>query len=227
MLSTRFDPRPLANPDPKVFSLSSPKPWRLKARYLLVFLTLVSLSVHLSSLMAKNDVKPVMWTPPVEPPGAVIVTRNSFDPQALLDRSRPRAEVAAVNLSVVEQSDALSSPASVHVAATEELLSSLSLWSDAWRRQDIGAYLGSYAPSFVPAKGISREAWAKLRTARITGKQNIRHEVRDVNVKLSENKAVVKFTQFYADERLQQTEQKTMHWVLSDGRWLIAREVAH
>lgn len=88
------------------------------------------------------------------------------------------------------------------------------------------AYLGAYAPSFVPAQGTSREAWAKQRTARITAKQNIRHEVRDVDIQLVQNKAIVKFTQIYADERLNQTDQKTMHWVLSDGRWLIAHEVA-
>ena len=86
------------------------------------------------------------------------------------------------------------------------------------------AYLGAYAPSFVPAQGTSREAWAKQRTARITAKQNIRHEVRDVDVQLDQNKAIVKFTQVYADERLNQTDQKTMHWVQRDGRWWIVSE---
>lgn len=222
MRPSRFETGFQANTPPKVFSLTTAKTWRLKVRYLFVFVGLILLSLHLSSLMAKNDAMPNMWTPPVEPPGAVIVTSNSFKAaQPQLTPAQP--------VDVVSKVPVAGHPSATKnlVPAAEDLIAALDSWSNAWKSQDMGTYLGAYAPSFVPAKGISREAWAKLRTARITGKQNIRHEVRDVNVKLSENKAVVKFTQFYADERLQQTEQKTMHWVLSDGRWLIAREVAH
>jgi hypothetical protein len=227
MLSIRFAPRPIGTADAKVFSLSSPKSWRLRARYLLVFVAAISLSMHLSSLMAKNDAKPVMWTPPVEPPGAVIVTRHSFEPQPTTGRPSIAPEVSDVKVFVAGQVAPLDSHAPAKQAATEELLAALTQWSDAWRRQDMNDYLGAYAPSFVPTSGGSREAWAKQRTARITSKQSIRHEVRDVQVQWSENKAIVKFTQVYADERLQQTDQKTMHWVLNNGRWQIARELAH
>jgi hypothetical protein len=226
MFSSRFDSSFQVNTDTKVFTLASPNPWRLKARYLLVFVALISMSMHLTSLMAKNDAKPVMWTPPVEPPGAVIVTRNTFTPaQPQLARAQP-VDAAAVKVSVAGRSGATKTPVPAADAASDDLIAALERWSDAWSRQDMRAYLGAYAPSFVPAQGTSREAWAKQRTARITAKQNIRHEVRDVDVQLDQNKAIVKFTQVYVDERLNQTDQKTMHWVLSDGRWLIAREVA-
>jgi hypothetical protein len=225
MFSSRFESSFQEGTDTKVFTLNSPNPWRLKARHLLVFLALISLSMHLSSLMAKNDAKPVIWTPPVEPPGAVIVTRNSFAPaQPQLARTQS-LDVAAVNVSVAGRSGAKKTHAPATETASEDLIAALKRWSDAWSRQDMDAYLGAYSPSFEPAKGSSREAWAKQRTARITAKQNIRHEVRDVDVQLEQNKAIVKFTQVYADERLNKTDQKTMHWVLNNGRWQIAREV--
>jgi hypothetical protein len=175
--------------------------------------------------MTKNDDEPIMWTSPVEPPGVVIVTSNSFAPaQPQLARSQ-QVDIAAVKVSLGEGRGTTKTHAHVTEATSEDLIAALERWSDAWSRQDMGAYLGAYAPSFVPEIGSSREAWAKQRTARITSKQNIRHEFRDVDVQLDQNKAIVKFTQVYVDERLKQTDLKTMHWVLSDGRWLIAREV--
>lgn len=234
MLSSRFVTKPQTDTDIKVFSLSSPHPWRLKARHFIVFVGLLSLSMHLSNLMAKNDAKPVMWTPPVEPPGAVIVTHNSFTPPTPVSETLPAAQAASVNVAAVntKATDRLvNTPSLPHPkeadkeSANEELIDALSQWSEAWRKQDMGRYLAAYAPSFAPAKGTSREAWAKQRTVRISAKKNIRHEVRDVSVQIAQNKAIVKFTQVYADERLQQTDHKTMHWVLSDGRWLIAREL--
>jgi len=212
-------------PNSKVFTLNSHKPWWLKPLYLLFFVVPIAMSLCLPGLMIKNDAEPIMWTSPVEPPGSVIVTRNSFAPaQPHLARSQ-QVDVAAVKVSVGEGWDATKNHAPATEATSEDLIAALKLWSDAWSRRDMGSYLGAYAPSFVPELGSSREAWAKQRTARITAKQNIRHEVRDVDVQIKHNKAIVKFTQVYVDERLQQTDQKTMHWVLSDDRWLIAREV--
>lgn len=227
MLSSRFDSNFQMHADTKVFSLTADRPWLIKARYPLVFVGLVALSMHLSSLMAKNDAKPVMWTPPVEPPGVVIVTSNTFAPAAQHARVSTAATVSSEKVSLAGPSAASVPPTPAKEAATEDLIAALSQWSDAWRRQDMSAYLGAYGSGFVPPKGLSRAAWAKQRTARITAKQSIRHEVRDVDVQRSENQAIVKFTQIYADERLQQTDQKTMHWVLNSGRWQIAREVAH
>lgn len=236
MLSHKLHPCPISPSHPKVFSLSSQSRWRLSGRHLLVFVALVSLSLHLSSLMAKNEANPVMWNPPVEPPGAVIVTRNSFEPPGFVAREHGTLQLAAVpsvvldhgSKPLLQMTDAKANSVRSEQPkepVAEDIQIALSQWSDAWRKQDMGRYLAAYAPSFAPAKGTSREAWAKQRTARITAKKNIRHEVRDVSVQIAQNKAIVKFTQIYADERLQQTDQKTMHWVLSDGRWLIAREV--
>ena len=227
MLLSRFKSDLQMPANTKVFVLTADRPWLNVARYLLVFVGLIFLSMHLSSLMANNEAKPVMWTPPVEPPGAVVVTSNTFTPPSQHSRMSPTAQVASDRLSVVGRSPEAASPTAAKEAVTEDLIAALSQWSDAWRKQDMAAYLGAYSSSFVPAKGTSREAWAKQRTARITSKQGIRHEVRDVQVQWSENKAIVKFTQVYADERLQQTDQKTMHWVLNNGRWQIARELAH
>jgi hypothetical protein len=234
MFSSRFDPQLSKISNSKVFVFSSLRRWPLSARFFLIFVALSSLSMHLSSLMAKNEAKPSMWNPPVEPPGAVVVTRNSFEPQVLPTRGQ-----AAPLLAIVEPSrmdDPASKPLSRKTDSgsdmqtlegmVEDVRAAVDQWSSAWRRQDMAIYLSAYAPQFVPAKGGSREVWAKQRTARITAKQSIRHEVRDLDIQVARNNAVVKFTQIYADERLQQTDQKTMHFALSDGRWLIVKEVA-
>ena len=234
MLSSKFNPQLSKVSDTKVFSLSSRRRSPLVVRFMLIFVALASLSMHLSSLMAKNEAKPSMWNPPVEPPGAVMVTRNSFEPQVLPAREQVAPQVAAVQPSRVDdpaqkslsqKMDSVADSKAPEVMVVE-VRAAVDQWSNAWRRQDMAMYLGAYAPQFVPAQGGSREVWAKQRTARITTKQRIRHEVRDLDIQVAQNKAVVKFTQIYADERLQQTDQKTMHFVLSDGRWLIAKEVA-
>jgi hypothetical protein len=235
MFSNQFDPQLSKVSDTKVFSLSSRRRWPLSALFLLIFVALTTLSMHLSSLMAKNEFKSSMWNPPVEPPGAVLVTRNSFESQVLPERGPVAPQVAAVQPRPVN--DPASKPLSqkTHSGADTKALevmvvevrAAVDQWSNAWRRQDMAMYLGAYAPQFVPAQGGSREVWAEQRTARITAKQSIRHEVRDLAVQVAQNQAVVKFTQIYADERLQQTDQKTMHLVFSDGRWLISKEVAH
>jgi hypothetical protein len=234
MLSNKFDLHPNKTLHAKVFILSPRRRWTLIVRFPLIFVALASLSMHLSSLMAKNEAKPVMWNPPVEPPGAVLVTRSSFEPQVLPANGKALQQVAAIQPRRADEQDSLELSQKIGadtetlgpVVMVEEVRAAVGQWSDAWRKQDMAMYLGAYDPQFVPAHGGSREVWVKQRTARITAKQNIRHEVRDLDVQLVQNIAVVKFTQIYADERLQQSDQKTLHLVLSGGRWLIVKEVA-
>ena len=59
----------------QVMPLSDKHAW-LKKRHLLFFLLALVL-MHLSHLMAKNDDLRGNWTPPIEPPGSVIVTSLS------------------------------------------------------------------------------------------------------------------------------------------------------
>ena len=63
------------SPKAQVMPLSDQPAW-LKKRHLLFFLLALVL-MHLSHLMAKNDDLRGNWTPPIEPPGSVIVTSLS------------------------------------------------------------------------------------------------------------------------------------------------------
>lgn len=182
------------------------------------------LALHLSHLMAKSDDASKVWGPPVEPPGSVIVTSGhaqlSTDGVQRPDRADARVVLQSGEVGVAE--------AKAEVASGERLPSglrvSLHQWSDAWRRQDVAAYLDMYAPDFVPSSGISRQAWAQSRTRRITEKNSIRHEMHDLKVQTTASTTVMTFTQIYQDERIKLTDQKTMHWVQRDGLWLIALE---
>jgi len=212
----------------KVFGFSFRSAWPARVRFLLVLLALVWLPMHMTSLMAKNESKPIFWTPPVEPPGSVVVTNNTFPTQSSgTGKSLQNTDDLKKVTNPVRQLAATPVSPGGPTGLTDDLVTALGKWSDAWRRQDMVAYLDSYVGDYVPKKGVSRKAWAKQRTARITSKQTIRHEIRDLEVELVKNKAVVKFTQIYADERLQQTDQKTMHWLMQDGRWLITKEVSN
>jgi hypothetical protein len=202
-------------------SLSTQPGW-LKKRHMLWFL-LVLVLMHLSQLMAKNDDQRGSWTPPIEPPGSVIVT--SLSESAPNQQTANRAAVAPQR----------QPPPVPEITATRQqppqasggeaaLRQAIQQWSQAWSGQNMAPYLGMYASDFEPAKGLSRVAWVQQRTQRITSKKSIRLEIQNLTVQINANLATVRFTQIYQDERLRASDRKTMHWVWRNGQWRITRE---
>jgi hypothetical protein len=59
---------------------------------------------------------------------------------------------------------------------------------------------------------------------RISSKQKIELILKNLTVQMQGNTATVKFTQVYADERVNMANRKTMVWQLTEGRWLIKSE---
>lgn len=109
--------------------------------------------------------------------------------------------------------------------ATGELTQALERWRAAWSRQDADAYLGSYAPTFVPATGGDREAWKQKRRDVLGRSTGISIDVTDVNVTLSDaNRATMVFKQTYRSSSYRDVVTKTLQWVKLDNRWLISRE---
>jgi hypothetical protein len=200
------------------------QPESMKKRHLLFFL-LVLVLMHLSQLMAKNDDQRGNWTPPIEPPGSVIVTSLSESSSsqrpvgsAAQVPSRPATSVAAVTVNQ-------ELPAQLQASGSEaQLRQALQQWSQAWSGQAMTPYLGMYASDFEPPKGLSRSAWEQQRTQRITSKKSIRHDMQNMTLRFDTNQATVHFTQIYQDERLQSSDQKTMVWVWRNGQWQITRE---
>ncbi|WP_291942409.1 nuclear transport factor 2 family protein [Limnohabitans sp.] len=216
------------SPQGQATALSMQPGW-LKKRHLLWFL-LVLVLMHLSQLMAKNDDQRGSWTPPIEPPGSVIVTslsegspsqrsasRASDTPQRQATPvSAPPAPAAAITATRQQPPQASGSEAALRQAIQQ--------WSQAWSGQNMAPYLGMYASDFEPPKGLSRTNWVKQRTQRITSKKSIRHEIQNLTVQINANLATVRFTQIYQDERLRASDRKTMHWVWRQGQWQITRE---
>ena len=210
----------------QVMPLSDKHAW-LKKRHLLFFLLALVL-MHLSQLMAKNDDLRGNWTPPIEPPGSVIVTSLSETSSGQLPvgsaaqapalQATPAAVVAAVEAPPQP-------PAPDQASGTEqELRQALQQWSQAWSGQAMAPYLRMYASDFEPPKGLSRSEWEQQRTQRISRKKSIRHDMQNMTLRIDANQATVNFTQIYQDERLQSSDHKTMEWVWRNGQWQITRE---
>lgn len=207
---------------------------------------LALLAVQWYQMTANHDDVTVVWTPPIEPPGTVIVTGSYAPPGSApssvalvgLAKTGSSAPIAAaipaiqpvnvaqakMDVATVESGHSLKSGGASTAAQTLALRSALDQWSQAWRQQNMQAYLAMYAENFATPQGQSRSAWEEMRTTRILGKKKISHEIRDLTVKVDASTAVVTFTQIYQDERMKMTDLKTIHWVQRDGRWLITRE---
>lgn len=210
-------PQPTVEPRPH-------QPAWLKKQHVL-FILLILVLMHLSQLMAKNDDQRGNWTPPIEPPGSVIVT-------TLSERSSsPRLQGSLAAASPIEapQVVAVSAlpppPSPLQANGNEtELRRALEQWRQAWRGQDMTQYLGMYDSDFVPPKDLSRPAWVQQRTQRITSKKSIQLDIQNLTLQLNANQATVRFTQVYQDERLRASDHKTMHWLWRNGQWVITRE---
>jgi ketosteroid isomerase-like protein len=174
--------------------------------------------------MAKSDDTPIVWGPPVEPPGSVVVTSAQTDLTSAALHGQDHADGLATDGPGVEMLEGEKNEAALVAVLPDGLAVTLQQWSNAWRRQDMPAYLDMYSSDFVSSGGLSRPAWARSRTQRIMEKSNIRHEMRDLAIQVSGSTAVVTFTQIYQDDKVKMTDQKTMHWVYRDGLWLIALE---
>lgn len=187
----------------------------------MLFLTALFIAVvtNLSQLSAKSDDTVIIWAPPIEPPGSVIVTTQKVDTG---DKTTEQAFTQPVvadnsnqNLDLEPESDQ---------ASEANLLLALAQWSEAWQQQNMAQYLSMYADNFKAPNGISREVWAKQRTQRITSKKTIQHSINDLQIDLRAVTATVRFTQHYQDERLNLTDFKTMFWAYINGRWQITLE---
>ncbi len=193
-------------------------------RYFFSIACIWVLALHLTHLMAKGEGTSIVWGPPVEPLGSVIVTSGQTDPTSAALQVPDRADGLATDDPGVAAPEGEKNEVVDVAVLRQGLRVSLQQWSDAWRHQDMPAYLDMYASDFVPSGGLNRPAWARSRTQRIMEKSNIRHEMRDLDIQMSASTAVVTFAQIYQDDKLRMTDQKTMHWVYRDGLWLIALE---
>ncbi len=106
-----------------------------------------------------------------------------------------------------------------------EVLKATHAWAAAWAAKDSRKYLAFYAKEFKTPDGEDRGAWENQRKERIAAPKSIHVEIGEAKVKvLDENNASINFKQSYRATHLKSNSRKTLHWVMEDGRWLIAEE---
>jgi murein L,D-transpeptidase YafK len=97
-------------------------------------------------------------------------------------------------------------------------------WASAWSRKDLDGYFAAYARDFDGGK--SRKAWEQERRDRISSKRSISVKVSDFDVKISGNKAVVRFRQDYKADSLSVSSGKRLDLVRTGNEWVIVKEVS-
>jgi murein L,D-transpeptidase YafK len=102
----------------------------------------------------------------------------------------------------------------------------LTEWTNAWSKKNTNSYLAFYARDFITPNREPRKIWAEDRRARIEGKGRIEVNVENVQIKISEKQATVRFRQNYKSDRLSASSRKTLELVKQNGRWLIQQESA-
>ncbi len=107
----------------------------------------------------------------------------------------------------------------------EAILASVQGWAKAWSAKNVGAYLKSYGPDLVLAKGENRASWEQTRKERISKPKSISVTISSPEVKLTDaSHARVSFKQIYRSPTLNSETWKTLLMVKSGGKWLIHEE---
>ncbi len=140
-------------------------------------------------------------------------TSNSF----IGNRPQPVVDLVATPAEAVKNSQ--------QGSLDSEILKRTTAWASAWAGRDVKAYLGYYAPSFVPEGGVTREDWAQQREQRITKAKDIRIEIQTPVVRSASPDAVtVEFRQLYSTANYRDTSERMLEWRKENGQWLIVRE---
>lgn len=178
---------------------------------------------------SKNDSGRILWSEPVEPPGAVVVTLNTVSLQSQpsstsANRGQTQGPASIADNKTTVQAQRVPNEPPLPINENASLLDAINQWRQAWSAKNVPSYLSFYGPTFVPPKGLSRKTWEASRNERISSKEKIDITIQNLQLQINDNKATAKFTQIYSDERLRMTDRKTLVWQKRNGRWLIELE---
>ena len=116
---------------------------------------------------------------------------------------------------------------SASMAATKEdqVMAALKAWARAWQARDEKVYLAAYADSFRPNDGKSRAEWEKRRRLLLGSARNIEVKIdAPVFESTGEDKAQVRFRQFYRSDASRDAVIKLLKFVRVNNLWLIEEE---
>jgi len=97
-------------------------------------------------------------------------------------------------------------------------------WAAAWSAKDVDAYLGFYAPNFVPPERRQRGQWERERRTRILKNGAIEVRVGQFDIRVAGAHAVARFQQEYRAPTLAVSGAKELRLSYTLGRWRIIKE---
>jgi len=98
-------------------------------------------------------------------------------------------------------------------------------WVSNWNRKDFTSYLGAYSSTFVPAMGLKRADWERLRQKRLSKQGDLKASLSNIQTRSCLGKtAEVSFTQEYGSVDYKDTVEKTLSLEFSNGAWRITQE---
>lgn len=112
-------------------------------------------------------------------------------------------------------------------APAEQVEGAVRAWADAWARQDVAAYLASYAAEFEPPDGLPRPEWVSLRRRRVRDRASIELKIEALEIELrGAGRAEARFRQSYSSPSYSDVVRKTLVLVEDEGDWRIVAERA-
>lgn len=134
-------------------------------------------------------------------------------------------DIAAIQQALQSGSDYANDPN--RFENTDKLVAinqTLSTWIAALSNKNLDAYFNSYAASFSPNDGNTRQQWERKRKIEITRDANQNVKVSYMTIKPNGNQAMAVFTQTTTVGKNQNLVQKIVDLENKNGRWLIVRE---
>lgn len=156
-------------------------------------------------------------TPPVLPPSAS---------GAVAAAAPSSSETPPLVLAIADKLPG-ATPVQSRQAQRKLLAERVKAWAAAWSAQTYTAYADFYAPTFVPADGLSRDSWAKQRQQRLSRPAQVAVEISNFRLKeVAKDVAIAEFEQHYRSDSYSDRTRKALKWVRLGGQWLIEQETA-
>jgi protease secretion system outer membrane protein len=186
---------------------------------------------YLLSYLRLRSAAGTLTTDDVRTVAGYFVPGSSYDPAAQAATPKSMAAHLSTQAAQTVHADApvsavgTSKPeAKKKASADEDLRNLLAAWTKAWSARDVKTYLGFYANDFKPGDGLSHEAWAQERAARIQRHARISVKSESPEIAMDGDRATMKFRQIYKSDRLADDSRKTLVLAKQDGVWKITSE---
>jgi RND family efflux transporter MFP subunit len=168
---------------------------------------------------------PAATTPAAPPaPAEPVVTADTAPVPA---QSSPATAVPAAATTTISVDPAPQRDSTAASDPIRSVMHALENWRKAWTLRDLPGYFSAYVPDFH-GEWKTAERWRKWREERISVARGLDIRISDRQFEvLGPDRVKVEFRQEFHADHLRAENNKTIVFVLDDGRWLIADEQLH